>query len=99
MRGLDTVSGDPLLAQAAIDAVRKWRFEPYKVNQAPVETQTAITVTFRIDDAGVATVAPIEAVRTLPSEVSTPKPSVAPKTESYQGPVIRIGSGVSPPQE
>jgi TonB family protein len=95
---LSTVSGDPALAQAAIDAVRKWRYEPYELNQVRVETQIAINVTFKIDDAGVATVTPVESVRTLQTEDSVPKPSAVQIGETYDGPVIRIGNGVSPPR-
>jgi TonB family protein len=93
---LSTVSGDPVLAQAVIDAARKWRYEPYEVNQAPVETQVTINVTFKIDDAGVATVTPVDSVRTFQASLS--KPSAVQVGESYDGPVMKIGNGVSPPR-
>ncbi len=42
------VSGPPLLAQAAIDAVKQWRFKPREVSGRPVEMQTRITLNFRL---------------------------------------------------
>jgi periplasmic protein TonB len=42
---LKTLSGNPLLATAAIEAVRQWKYEPYKVNGNPIDMET----TFRIE--------------------------------------------------
>ncbi len=41
-------SGHPMLAPAAIDAVRQWKYKPYFLNGEPVEVQTQITVSFRL---------------------------------------------------
>ncbi|HZQ90329.1 MAG TPA: energy transducer TonB [Terriglobales bacterium] len=46
---LHVVSGHPWLAQAALDAVRQWRYRPYFLNGAPVEVETQITVVFRME--------------------------------------------------
>jgi TonB family protein len=43
---LKLVSGDPLLAQAAMDAVRRWRYTPYSLNGQPIAKETRITVSF-----------------------------------------------------
>ena len=43
---LRVVSGHPLLVQAALDAVRQWRYRPTLLNGEPVEVITAITVNF-----------------------------------------------------
>ncbi len=43
------MSGDPLLTQAAADAVRQWRWEPTVVKGKPVTVSTKITVNFRLD--------------------------------------------------
>jgi len=43
---LEVVSGHPLLVQAALDAVREWRYKPTQLNGDPVEVDTTITVTF-----------------------------------------------------
>ena len=40
------VSGHPLLTQAAIDAVKQWRYKPTLLNGEPVEVVTTITVNF-----------------------------------------------------
>ena len=42
------VSGPPLLAQAASDAVKQWRFKPRLVGGRPAEMQTSITLDFRL---------------------------------------------------
>jgi protein TonB len=43
---IKVLSGPPLLTQAAINAVRQWRYEPYKLNGEPVDVDTKITVRF-----------------------------------------------------
>jgi len=43
---LRVISGHPLLTQAAIDAVRQWRYKPTLLNGEPVEVVTTITVNF-----------------------------------------------------
>jgi TonB family protein len=43
---LKLVSGDPLLAQAAMDAVRRWRYTPYSLNGQPIPKETRITISF-----------------------------------------------------
>jgi len=42
------VSGDPLLAPAAVEAVKQWKYRPYLLNDTPVEMQTPITVKFSL---------------------------------------------------
>ncbi len=48
VRNLRTVSGDAVLAQAAIDAVRQWRYQPYRLNGQPIKMPTHITVNFTL---------------------------------------------------
>lgn len=45
-----TLSGDPLLAAAAADAVRNWRYQPYRRRDRPSRFQTDITMTFALPD-------------------------------------------------
>ncbi|HKO04280.1 MAG TPA: TonB family protein [Candidatus Acidoferrales bacterium] len=40
------LSGDPLLAAAAVDAVRQWRYRPTLLNGRPVPVLTVLTITF-----------------------------------------------------
>lgn len=44
------VSGSPLLAQAALAAIYRARYEPYKLDGAPVEVETTINVVFTLDN-------------------------------------------------
>jgi protein TonB len=41
------LKGDRILAAAALDAVRQWRYKPYYLNGQPVEIQTQITINFK----------------------------------------------------
>lgn len=41
-------SGPPLLIQSALDAVRRWRYEPTYLNEQPVPVQLIVTVSFRL---------------------------------------------------
>ncbi|HWZ83232.1 MAG TPA: energy transducer TonB [Terriglobales bacterium] len=45
---LQIVSGPAILAAAAREAVKQWRFKPYLQSGRPVETQARITVNFTI---------------------------------------------------
>ena len=40
------VAGSPMLAQAAMEAVRQWRYTPYLLNGKPIKKQTRINITF-----------------------------------------------------
>ena len=46
IENLVVVRGHPMLAPAAIDAVRQWRYRPYLLNNEPIEVETEITVNF-----------------------------------------------------
>ena len=41
-------SGLPILAQAAIDAVKQWRYKPYLIDGEPVEVDSRITINFTL---------------------------------------------------
>lgn len=43
-------SGHPMLAPAAIDAVKQWKYKPYLLNGEPVEVETRVTVNFVLPD-------------------------------------------------
>jgi protein TonB len=40
------VSGPPLLYQAALDALKKWKYEPTYLNDQPIAVQMIVTITF-----------------------------------------------------
>ena len=42
-------NGNPLLAPAALEAVRQWRYTATRLNGVPVEVMTTIAVTFRLN--------------------------------------------------
>ena len=46
VRQVDVISGNALLGQAAVAAVREWRYKPTRLNGEPVEVETFITVNF-----------------------------------------------------
>ncbi|HYG98263.1 MAG TPA: energy transducer TonB [Terriglobales bacterium] len=48
VQNLQVVSGHPMLAGAALDAVKQWRYKPYFLNGEPVEVETNITVNFSL---------------------------------------------------
>lgn len=48
IQDLQVVSGPPILARAAQEAVRQWHFKPHYEGSDPVETQAKITVNFTI---------------------------------------------------
>jgi len=43
---MKVVSGPPMLRQAAVDALRQWKYEPSKLNGEPVPVQLTVTIKF-----------------------------------------------------
>jgi protein TonB len=48
LANLKAVSGPAMLRQAALDAVRTWRYKPYQLNNEPVEVETTVNVVFTL---------------------------------------------------
>jgi periplasmic protein TonB len=48
VRDVRVESGLPVLAQAAIEAVKQWRYRPYLLNGEPVEIDSQITINFNL---------------------------------------------------
>jgi protein TonB len=46
---LKVISGPPILLQAAMDAVRQWKYDPARLNGLPVATHLGLTVRFRFE--------------------------------------------------
>jgi TonB family protein len=46
VRDVEVLSGNPILAHAALAAVREWRYRPTELNHEIVEVETEITVNF-----------------------------------------------------
>jgi len=47
---LQLISGHPMLAPAAIEAVKEWKYQPYTIEGQPVEVQTDVQVNFTLAD-------------------------------------------------
>ena len=45
---IQLISGHPLLAPAAIEAVKQWKYKSYLLNGMPVEVETQVTVNFTL---------------------------------------------------
>jgi periplasmic protein TonB len=48
IENLHVISGPAMLQQAALDAVKTWRYKPYMLNEQPVEVETTVNVVFSI---------------------------------------------------
>ncbi|MBZ5656207.1 MAG: energy transducer TonB [Acidobacteriia bacterium] len=51
IQNLQVVSGHPMLAPAAIEAVKQWRYKPFLLSGQPFEVETTVTVTFSLREA------------------------------------------------
>jgi protein TonB len=49
IENLHVISGPPMLQQAAIDAVKTWRYKPYMLNGQAVEVETTVNVIFKLE--------------------------------------------------
>ena len=47
---MKVVSGPPLLYQAAVDALKKWKYEPTYLNDQPVAVQMIVTINFQLSE-------------------------------------------------
>jgi len=48
IQNLHVVSGHPMLTNAALEAVKEWKYKPYYLNGEPVEVETTINVNFTL---------------------------------------------------
>ena len=60
---LELISGHPMLAQAAMDAVKQWKYQKYNLNGQPTERETEAVVDFSLD----ASEAPADGSAALPA--------------------------------
>jgi len=47
---LELISGHPMLAQAALDAVKQWKYKPYLLNGNAVDVETQVEVNFTLSE-------------------------------------------------
>lgn len=45
------ISGPKMLRQAALDAVRQYKYKPYLLKGKPVQVETTVSVPFTLNDA------------------------------------------------
>jgi periplasmic protein TonB len=45
---MKVISGPPLLYQAALDALKQWKYEPTYLNDRPIAVQMIVTITFQL---------------------------------------------------
>jgi protein TonB len=50
IQNLKVISGDAVLARAAQEAVKQWKYKPYFLNGEPVAIETQILVNFKLPD-------------------------------------------------
>lgn len=74
VKQVEIISGDPLLAKAAMDAAKKWKFKPFIRNGKPVEISTRVPFDFAFGDQ----------VSDLPTPVA-PESNSAKRVEVTQG--------------
>jgi periplasmic protein TonB len=48
VREVTVVSGDPLLASAAADTVKQWKYRPYLLGDQPFEVESIVPVNFKL---------------------------------------------------
>ncbi len=48
IQNLQLISGHPMLAPSAIEAVKQWRYRPYLLNGEPVAVETQVVVNFSL---------------------------------------------------
>lgn len=48
VQDVTVISGDPILAKAATDAVAQWKYKPYLLDGSAIDIETQVTVNFHI---------------------------------------------------
>ncbi|MGC1450560.1 MAG: energy transducer TonB [Candidatus Sulfotelmatobacter sp.] len=94
---IEPIRGHPLLAPAAIDAVKQWKYKPFLLDGTPVEVETNVTVNFTLADkpvaGGIAGDSPEEIP---PGEIGSVKSDTTGDAPQRTSPHrIRVSSGVS----
>ena len=97
VESIQLVSGHPLLAPAAIAAVKQWKYESYMLNGEPVEVETNVAVNFTLADkppaGGPADVSKTEESGNVTSGATTPQQADVPRAASPKR--VRVSSGVA----
>jgi TonB family protein len=89
---ISILSGDLTLADAAVDAVRAWTFEPYMQSGKPVQARQKLVFRFNLDGKiG-------ELDENFPQPTLASEELIKAENSSSEGPVYRVGQGVTAPR-
>jgi TonB family protein len=80
------ISGHPLLSQAAIDAVKQWKYKPYIQDGRAVSIETAVSIAFPPESAAGSDVEP-------PNVKISPTPDQGPQSGTVVGMIKRRADG------
>lgn len=93
LNSITVVSGPPLLQQAAIDAVKQWKYQPYLLGGEPVEVKTTLNIAFSLED--VPTENGSETANSKsPSNASSPTNPFAQAEATAQSPAVPTNASV-----
>ena len=99
IEGVDVLSGDPILAAAAVSAIKKWKFKPYIKNGHPVKVLYKMPMDFAFRENVKDTPIPVEnnsAVDKNPADASSRPANDSPNGNNLAGTKqVRISQGVS----
>jgi TonB family protein len=95
----EVISGNPILAEAALAAGKKWKFKPYLHNGKPVKVQTKIPFDFyfgdRLSEAPTPPDIAGNAVGALPNATTPPPDSAADSSGAAPPKRVSVSQGVS----
>ncbi|HEX4784030.1 MAG TPA: energy transducer TonB [Candidatus Sulfotelmatobacter sp.] len=94
VENMQLFSGHPLLAPAAIDAVKQWKYKPYLLNGEPVEVQTRVTVNFTLPDKSPAYGVAGDAPGGIPPDGKGGVVSSTPSDANQRAVRVRVSQGV-----
>lgn len=89
---ISILSGDLTLADAAVDAVRTWTFQPYTQSGKPVQVRQKLVFSFNLDNKiG-------ELDEKFPQPALASAELIKAENSSSEGPVYKVGHGVTSPR-
>jgi TonB family protein len=105
VEGVDVLSGDPVLAEAAVNAAKKWKFKPFIKNGQPIKVTTKMPFDFYFSNKvmdkgtsvdGTATTDAKSTMKTAPATAPTVANSPAPNADAPKLPQrVRVSQGVT----
>jgi TonB family protein len=95
VENLQLISGHPMLAPAAIEAVKQWKYRPFLLNGEPVKVETNVTVNFTLSDKPPAEVVAGSVPGGLPDGE---KGGIAPGNPADQSPLVTPQPSLGTPQ-